>query len=183
MARKIRRLVTGHDKDGKAVIMLDGDAPNQIQRPGSPLVSTLLWVTDETPTPLSDTDNADRQIGINPPNGGSILRILEIPPEQKRTTEELEQAVAEAKRREVENPMPGVQRNPSVRATGMHRTESIDYALILEGEIHLLLDEDEADLVAGDVVVMQGTYHSWHNRSDKPCMMAFILIGADVPWK
>jgi hypothetical protein len=175
--------VTGHDAGGKAVIMLDGDAPKQFQQPGSPLTSTLLWVTDETPTPLSDTDNADREIGINPPNPGTIFRILEFPPEQKRTTEELEELVAEINRRQAENPMPGVYRNPSVRATGMHRTESIDYALVLDGEIDLLLDEEETRLKAGDVVVMQGTYHSWHNRSDKTCMMAFILVGATVPWK
>ncbi len=183
MARQIRRVVTGHDADGKAVIMLDGDAPNQNQRPGSALVSTLLWVTDETPTRLSDEDNADREIGINPPSQGSILRILEIPPEEKRSTEELEQLIADIKRREAENPMPGVYRNPSARATGMHRTESIDYALVLEGEIDLLLDEEETHLKAGDVVVMQGTYHSWQNRSGKTCMMAFILVGATVPWK
>ncbi len=182
MTRKIRRLVTGHDESGKAVILLDGDAPNQIQRPGSPLVSTLLWVTDETPTPLSDTDLADREIGINPPNQGSIFRILEIPPETKRSPEKLEELVAQINQRQAEDPMPGVQRNPSVRATGMHRTESIDYALVLEGEIHLLLDEEEALIKAGEVAVMQGTYHSWHNRSDKTCMIAFILVGAQVPW-
>jgi mannose-6-phosphate isomerase-like protein (cupin superfamily) len=147
------------------------------------LVSTLLWVTDETPTPLSDTDTAEREIGTPPPLGGSIFRILEIPPQGERSQEELERMVANTLAEQEKNPLPGIHRNPSVRATGMHRTESIDYALVLEGEIDLLLDEDETHLEAGDVVVMQGTYHSWHNRGAGPCMMAFILIGADVPWK
>ena len=183
MARGVRRVVTGHDENGKAVFLFNGDAPNQVQRPGRPTVSTLLWVTDETPAKLSGTDNAAREIGITPPMGGSILRVLEIPPETEHSAEETERLIETMMREQSENPQPGINRAPTARAMGMHRTESVDYGLVLEGGIDLLLDDSETHLTAGDIVVMQGTYHSWANRSGKTCMMAFILIGAEVPWK
>ena len=182
MPQKIRRVVTGHDKTGKAVILMDGEAKNARVRPATGLVSTLLWVTDETPYKESAKDNADREIGITPPLNGSILRILEIPPESSRSAEETA-AVLAARREEAASAQPGLQRAPDARHPGMHRTESIDYALILKGKITMLLDDSETDLKEGDVVIMQGTYHSWANRSKEPCMMAFILIGATVPWK
>ena len=183
MAKKIRRVVTGHDKNGKAVVLLDGDAPNARARPATGLVSTLLWVTDTTPAELSDTDNADREIGITPPLSGSILRILEIPPESGRSAEQDAAIAAEMRRSQAAGEQAGLQRNLAARHHGMHRTESVDYALVLSGEIDMLLDDSETHLTAGDVVVMQGTYHSWANRGREPCMMAFILIGANVPWK
>jgi hypothetical protein len=182
MARGVRRVVTGHDENGKAIFLFDGDAPNQIQSPGRPTVSTLLWVTGETPAKLSDTDNADREIGITPPLGGSILRVLEISPDTENSAEETDRLIEDMLREQSGNPQPGIHRAPSTRATGMHRTESVDYGLVLEGEIDLILDDTETHLVAGDIVVMQGTYHAWSNRSGKTCMMAFILIGAEVPW-
>ena len=182
MAKTIRRVVTGHDENGKAIILFDGESPKIMARPNG-TVSTLLWVTDETPTKLSEKEDfADRDIGIPPPIGGSIFRILEMPPQAELSDAEVQEIVETAKRQQAENPLPGMQRNPSARATGMHRTESIDYALVLEGEIDLLLDDSETHLEAGDMVVMQGTYHSWANRSGKTVMMAFILIGAEVPW-
>ena len=183
MPRKIRRVVTGHDTKGKAVVLMDSDAPNARVRPATGLVSTLLWVTDTTPAELSDRDNADREIGITPPLSGSILRILEIPPESSRSAAENAAIVEEMRRQQASGDASGIQRNPDHRHHGMHRTESVDYALILEGEIVMLLDDSETPLKTGDVVIMQGTYHAWANRSSKPCMMAFILIGAHVPWK
>ncbi|MFP6736209.1 MAG: cupin domain-containing protein [Rhodospirillales bacterium] len=183
MARGIRRVVTGHDENGKAVILFDGDAPNARVRPGRAAVSTLLWVTDDAPAQLSGSDNAEREIGITPPINGSIFRILELPPEQEKSALETERLIEDMLREQSENPQPGLYRAPTTRAMGMHRTESVDYALVLEGEIDLLLDDTETRLKAGDMVVMQGTYHAWSNRSGKTCMMAFILIGADVPWK
>ena len=183
MARGIRRVVTGHDENGKAVILFDGDAPNARVRPGRAAVSTLLWVTDDAPAQLSGSDNADQESGITPPINGSIFRILELPPEQEKSALETERLIEDMLREQSENPQPGLYRAPTKRAMGMHRTESVDYALVLEGEIALLLDDTETHLKAGDMVVMQGTYHAWSNRSGKTCMMAFILIGAEVPWK
>jgi mannose-6-phosphate isomerase-like protein (cupin superfamily) len=135
------------------------------------------------PTPNPAKDEADREIGITPPLNGSILRILEIPPESSRTAEQTAAIAAEMRRSEAAGEQQGLQRNLNARHHGMHRTESIDYALILKGEITMLLDDSETHLKEGDVVIMQGTYHSWANRGKEPCMMAFILIGAKVPWK
>ncbi len=177
MPRPIRRVVTGHDKNGKAVMIYDGSAPNARVRPNG-LVSTLMWVTDKTPYSEKTTDEGNRETGITPPIEGSIFRILEIPPESTRTADQAQAAGvggADLDR--------GLERDHNARHSGMHRTESIDYALVLEGEIDMLLDDTETHLKAGDVVIMQGTYHAWANRTNKTCMMAFILIGAHVPWK
>jgi len=181
MARPIRRVVTGHDSTGKAVILMDGNAPNQRVRPHGN-TSTVLWITDTTPAALSDSDNADREIDVPPPKSGTIFRMLEIPPAAERSAAELEGLVADMKREQAENPQPGIERNPTVAAPGLHRTESVDYALVLEGEIVLQLDDSETVVRAGDVVVMQGCNHGWANRSGRTCMMAFILVGAEVPW-
>src|SRR5690348_7970398 len=132
MPQKIRRVVTGHDKTGKAVVIMDGDAPNVRVRPATGLVSTLLWVTDETPYTESAKDEADREIGITPPLTGSILRILEIPPETSRSAADNAAIVAEMRRSEAAKEQQGLQRDLNARHHGMHRTESIDYALILK---------------------------------------------------
>jgi len=182
MPKKIRRVVTGHDDKGKAVVLFDGQATNARVRSGTGNVSTLLWMTDTTPAELSSRDAGERDTGTPPPLSGSIFRILEIQPESGRSAAE-QAAMVEQIRREQASALPGIQRNPDHRHYGMHRTESIDYALVLEGEIVMLLDDSETHLKAGDAVVMQGTYHAWANRSSKPCVIAFILIGARVPWK
>ncbi len=183
MPKKIRRVVTGHNSKGKAVVLMDGDAPNVKVRPGTGLVSTLLWVTDTAPAKLSDKDTADREIGITPPIHGTILRILEIPAGANRTPEQMA-AIRAARANEAAQAPSNLQLDLTSRHPGMHRTESVDYALVLSGEVSMLLDDDsETHLKTGDVVIMQGTYHAWSNRSDQPCTIAFILVGAEVPWK
>lgn len=140
-----RRVVTGH-AGGKAVVLQDGPAPNVKVRPGSGLVSTLLWVTDESPADLAGSaDRAAREIGIPPPRKGSIFRVVDFPPGAKGE---------------------------------MHRTPSIDYAVVLEGAIDLLLPGSEIRLRAGDVLVQQATDHGWENRSATNCRIAFVLIDA-----
>jgi len=114
----------------------------------SGLVSTLLWVTDEAPARYSAADRAAREIGIPPPALGSIFRVVDFPPAGP-------------------NPDPM-----------MHRTESVDYGIVLEGEIDMVLDDSEVRLKAGDVLVQQGTVHGWINRGKINCRVAFVLIGA-----
>jgi len=140
-----RRVVTGHDAAGRAIIVSDGPAPNVKVRP-SGLVSTLLWVTDETPADVSsNADRAKREIGIPPPEGGSIFRIVDFPPGAKGE---------------------------------MHRTRSVDYGLVMEGEIDMLLPQGKVRLRAGDVLVQQGVDHAWENHGKVGCRIAFILIDA-----
>ncbi len=174
MDHKIRRLVTTNDPSGKAVILLDGSAPNVNIREDTGFFSTLLWVTDTTPPDISsNNDAANREIGVSPPVGGSIFRIVEFPPE-KNTVEEVN-------REEWLKEMglePGSEKGEAVRHPNMHRTESIDYAVIMTGEIDLLLDDSDVHLKAGDVIVQRASNHAWVNRGDEPCRIAFILIDA-----
>ena len=165
-----RRIVTGH-RDGKAVVLFDGAAPNRRVRQASGLVSTLVWVTDESPADISGTaDRAQREIGVPPPTNGSVFRVVEFPPEGREMSRE-------AVLKEM-----GLSQQADSRHAGMHRTRSVDYAVVMEGEIDMVLDDSEVHLVAGDVLVQQGTNHAWVNRGSKPCRIAFVLIDArEIP--
>ncbi len=163
-----RRVVAGHDEDGKAVILYDGEATN-IRTPTKEITSTLLWVTDDTPADNDGTeDAADRQIGIPPPETGSIFRIVEFAPEGSQGDAEGAAYIGGA----------GAIQQEGRRHPGMHITNSIDYAVIMSGEIYMMVDEDEVLLEAGDVVVQRGNNHAWSNRGTEPCRIAFVLIGA-----
>ena len=167
--KPVRRVVTGH-RDGRAVVIHDGAAPNQKLRQASGLVSTLLWVSDETPADIAGTaDRSQREIGVPPPPNGSIFRVVDFPPEEGARSRD-------AILREM-----GVAEHGSARHHGMHRTRSIDYAVVLEGEIDMLLDDSEVHLKTGDVLVQQGTNHAWVNRGKGNCRIAFVLIDAREP--
>jgi mannose-6-phosphate isomerase-like protein (cupin superfamily) len=164
-----RRVVTGH-AGGRSVVLYDGPAPNRKLRQATGLVSTLLWVTAESPADISGSaDRAEREVGVPPPPNGSIFRLVEFPPGTKEMSRE---AVLEEM---------GVGSQGEAKHPGMHRTRSIDYAVVLEGEIDMLLDDSEVHLAAGDVLVQQGTNHAWVNRGSKPCQVAFVLIDAHNP--
>jgi quercetin dioxygenase-like cupin family protein len=164
--KPVRRIVTGH-RDGKAVVLFDSAAPNQKLRAASGLVSTVLWVTDETPADLGGSvDRSLREIGVPPPPEGTVFRIVDFPPETgARSRDAILQEM-------------GVSDQGGARHAAMHRTNSVDYAIVLEGEIDMLLDDSEVHLAAGDVLVQQGTNHAWVNRGARPCRIAFVLIDA-----
>lgn len=177
MQRNTRRVVTGHDKDGKAIVLSDGPAQNvKVRKVAAGLVSTLLWVTDETPADISGAaDRADREIGVAPPSRGSVLRIVDFPP----VTGDVAAIDNAAMTREM-----GLGHDHGgspARHPFTHRTRSIDYAIVLEGEIDMLLDDSEVRLRAGDVLVQQGTNHAWVNNGTQPCRVAFVLIDAEAP--
>lgn len=171
MAKRIRRVVTGHDRSGKAVVILDG-APKRVVTPPGGITDTLLWVTETTPAVFLDKDGGDRDVGIPPPVTGSIFRVVEFAPEKDSAPDD-----GTALQSRIGGHAPAGAAKP--RHPGMHRTRSIDYAIVMEGEIDMLVDEGEVHLRAGDVLVQQGTNHAWVNRGDKPCVVAFILIGAE----
>jgi len=168
--KPVRRVVTGH-RDGRAVVLFDSAAPNQKLRQASGLVSSLLWVTDEAPADISGkADRAAREIGVPPPPDGSIFRVVDFPPESGTRSRE-------AVLKEM-----GVADHGGARHAAMHRTRSVDYAIVIEGAIDMLLDDSEVHLEAGDVLVQQGTNHAWVNRGDRPCRIAFVLIDArEIP--
>lgn len=175
MAAPIRRIVTGKDADGKAIVVTDGMTGNVRQRPETGVANTLLWVTDRSPADLSDSaDAGERKVGVAPPPSGTIFRIVEFAPEKSLKTDyETRLRVVRSLGLMPEGPSRDHPRDP-----GMHRTATIDYAVVLSGEIEMLLDDSEIHLKAGDTIVQRGTNHAWVNRGDQPCRVAFVLVDA-----
>jgi mannose-6-phosphate isomerase-like protein (cupin superfamily) len=178
--KSIRRVVVGHDPQGKAVALFDGDIAPKQRTPGGNGV-TNLWITGEFPVDLNGaTDKAQTQVGVPPRANGTIFRIVDFPPAS---------AAAAPSHAEHEKILTGMGIDPATqgyaRHRNSHRTKSIDYAIILDGEIDMLMDDTEVHLKAGDVLVQQGTNHAWVNNSGKICRVAFILIDANTPaaWK
>jgi mannose-6-phosphate isomerase-like protein (cupin superfamily) len=168
-----RRVVTGHDASGRAVVLIDGNAPNAKVRKATGLTSTLLWVTEESPADnAGGVDSADREIGVAPPLRGSIFRVVDFP-------SAAEAGAVDNAAMLKEMGLAGGHTDP--RNAAMHRTRSIDYAVVISGEIDMLLDDSEVHLGAGDVLVQRGTNHAWVNRGKENCRIAFVLIGADEP--
>jgi len=175
MDNAVRRVVTSHEADGKAVVLFDGAPTKMRNSPESGVKSWLLWVNDQTPADISGTqDRGERVIGIPPPPGGAVFRIVEFHPvdESKLPRDYMTRTM-------------GADHAPSKgwppRHPSMHRTRSIDYAVVMSGEIDMLLDDSEVHLKAGDVLVQQGTNHAWVNRGAEPCRIAFVLIDAVEP--
>jgi quercetin dioxygenase-like cupin family protein len=143
MPVKVRRVVTGHDENGKAKVVKDSRLEGLHGRKG--FQHTLVWATDSLPPVLTEDDPASWEIGTTISNG-SVFRIIQYDP-----------GVAER----------------------WHATDSIDYAIILSGEIDMQLDEGEVHLSAGDVLVQRATIHNWVNRGNAPCVIAFVLIATE----
>ena len=175
MANSTRRIVTGHDTHGRAMVLYDTPAPvfHPKNRPGVEV--TTLWVTTETPTSLTDaTDRTQGQVALIPPANGTVFRIVEFSPEK----EWIDQIDREAARESfasfgAEQALDEAEEPPHPL---MHKTETIDYAIALSGECYLVLDDSEVLVTAGDVIIQRGTNHAWSNRSDQPCRIAFVLI-------
>ena len=176
LSEDIRRVVTTVDKDGKAVVLFDGANPHKVVRPNRSVTSRLVWVTDQTPADISGTtDRAAANIGIAPPHNGSVFRIIDIPP----TPPEIETLEQDYLHKHIGDHAPKMGLPP--RHPLMHRTLTIDYAIIMHGEIDMLLDDSEVHLKAGDVLIQQGTNHAWVNRGTEPCRIAFVLIESKEP--
>ena len=143
----LRRVVTGHDANQVATVLIDGPATNNAGALGRPRV--LMWCTDQAPCDIAIgtaiEDMGARKLGTSPPPGGTRFTINDFPP----------------------------------GATGaMHRTETVDYCLVLAGEIDMEMDRETIHLKAGDVVIQRGTNHAWINRGTEPARIAFVLIDA-----
>lgn len=147
-----RRVVTGHDRNGKSIVASDGPPPNVLKIGRRGVTFFELWNTEPSPVSVTPagSEPTDRPIRIPPPPQGTILRILDF--------------------------FPGMSQKGGSPQAMIHRTETIDYGIVLEGEIFLVLDDSETRLEAGDVVIQRGTNHAWDNRSDRLARMAFILV-------
>jgi len=171
--KPIRRIVTGHDARGRAVILEDAPAKavrTVPERPGYRAVN--VWRTTATPAVIGEADSIDAHKGIAPPKNGNILRIIDFPPEP---------ADPQELKRRLHATFGGMYQDAehdkgSAKHPGMHRTRTVDYAIILEGEIWSVMDEGETLMHAGDVLIQRGTNHAWANRSKSTCRIAFVLI-------
>lgn len=171
MPGKVRRIVTGVNSAGRSCIVSDTRLPTAEVKPGEP-VRAGLWITNSAPASSKASDPVpDGVIARTPPEhrGGTVVRITEFPPDQVRAY-----SPDDLRRR-------GCKTTPerSARHPGFHATDTVDYAICLEGEIWAVLDEDETLMRPGDVLIQRGTYHAWANRSASVCRMAFILIDAE----
>jgi quercetin dioxygenase-like cupin family protein len=173
MVRKIRRIVTGHDARGRSIFVSDGPSPHVLTIGGrTDFALTNLWVTDSAPARnVGSADAADRAVVLEPPKNGSIFRVVEFPPE---TGQAFDRTTAFSAMGADHAMDPDASRHP-----GMHKTDTVDYAIVLAGEIWALMDEGETLMKAGDCLVQRGTNHAWANRSDGPCLVAFILVSAE----
>jgi mannose-6-phosphate isomerase-like protein (cupin superfamily) len=173
-AQPTRRVVTGNDANGKSYFVHDGPTPGQVDL--GLAVDDEIWIDDPaSPDPGAIDDPAQSEkFFLEPPKNGSIVRIFTFLPQDQAPTdpEEFAKLLSEAGARFDTR---GVMEEES---PGMHTTQTIDYGIVLSGEVYLELDEGEVHLSAGDVVVQRGTRHAWHNRSSEPCKIAFILIGS-----
>lgn len=172
----IQRIVTGHDADGRAMIVSQGPLPTVVEIAAIPgTVFHEVWSTSGNPVPIDN--GADPTVGalmLSPPKQGTRFRFVDIPPD---TSEFL--ACGATKMQEAFTQV-GDTHASTVRADSphplMHRTESIDYGVVIDGEMTLVLDDSEVALAPGSVVVQRGTNHAWANRSNRPCRMLFVLI-------
>lgn len=165
--QKFRRIVTGHDENNTAIFLEDQLCPNRFATGGcETFVINELWKMDQTPggekmgcdnvAPYTDPATS---FTLNPPACGNVFRIIEFPPDGELGMKE-----------------DGVTPEEPI----MHRTPSVDYAVILKGECYAVMDGGETLMKEGDVLIQRGTIHAWSNRSDKPCLILFVLCGADA---
>lgn len=173
----IRRVVTGHDEQGKAIVIEDGPAPFVHLNPARPdYSSTDIWRTQAMPAPIAaradePTLGPRRQL---PTRNGTVVRINVMPPDDQ-SIDQMSAAQSQAFFASLGNAA-GATFGKGGRHPMMHRTETIDYAIVIDGEVTMLLDDSEVVLRAGDVLVQCGTNHAWVNRSGKPCTIAFVLV-------
>lgn len=157
---KFRRIVTAHDENGKAIFAEDQICPNRFAIGGCEnFVTNEIWRQNNTPAD-NDGEYVDAtacEFNINPAPEGNVFRIMQFPPDGELGMKE-----------------DGVTPEPPM----MHRTASLDYAMVLEGEVYAVIDDDEKLMKKGDILIQRGTIHAWSNRSDKPCIILFVLSSA-----
>jgi mannose-6-phosphate isomerase-like protein (cupin superfamily) len=173
-ASDIRRIVTTLDVNNKSTTLFDSKVPLEVGKSGMP--GAVLWVTDSSPAGFSQQDTGKRPIGISPPDNGTVLRVVEFPPVDDARLATMDPnfmmkvvgSTAPARGVPPTNPME-------------HRTRTVDYAIIMSGEIDMMLDDKTVHLKTGDVVVQQATNHAWLNHGKEPCRVLFVLMDSKQP--
>lgn len=175
--KTFRRIVTGHDTEGKAIVLSDA-APERTYMIGGPNGAKFheVWNTRQSPAFIDSIPRDPEETGLvlGPPKGGTRIRVIDFPPEG----EEIRNLTHDEASEHFKS-MGGEEASKAGQGAPhplMHRTATIDYGIVLEGEMTLIVDKGEVAIKAGDIIIQRGTNHAWANRSDKVCRMAFVLI-------
>ena len=172
----MRRIITGHNKDGKSIITMDGPPARSIGEDVGGLFE--LWNTDGNDVNSSDViDRADEDITLSPPDEGTKFRYFQINPLPEGVPDEMMQEIAADAFEKIgaANHRVDTSKHPA-----MHKTETIDYIILLKGDVTLLLDEEEVNLKPFDVVVQRGTNHAWVNNGKEPALLVAVLIDSKI---
>jgi mannose-6-phosphate isomerase-like protein (cupin superfamily) len=178
----VRRVVTGRDADGRSVLLFDGAAPHVAENPNWPGAGlTVLWESRESPADnRGSADPTDRPLGVHTPPSGTSFMIWTRPPDsalEAMSAEELERAAVPM----IEGAASAAPDAESRVPAAMHVTDTLDYMVVLSGELTLIVDEGETTLGPGDVVIDRGVRHSWANRGAEAAIAAIVTIDA-LPW-
>jgi hypothetical protein len=169
-----RRVVTAIDENGKSYIAEDGPTPASRTvdaRPG--YVVNNIWITGAAPDVVGAPDGIEAHEGVLPPPGGTVLRVIDYPPDPEDPEELARQFEGMFGKLFEDAGRPGGEgAHP-----GMHTTETVDYAIVIEGELTAIMETEETVLGPGDVLIQRGTNHAWSNKSGKPAKVAFVLVG------
>jgi mannose-6-phosphate isomerase-like protein (cupin superfamily) len=173
-----RRIVTGHTRDGRATVVQDGQPPRSDEMKHTPgMASALVWATPAEPVvPFHGTDPTPGVTSFVPEPGATRLIRVVFPPDSVFGHEDFDPVAAAAEQRETS---PGLAEKFETDSPGMHTTDTVDYGVLLRGEIVLELDAGhQVALAPGDIVVQNGTRHAWRNPGSEPAHMLFVIIGA-----
>ena len=172
----MRRIITGHNNEGKSIITLDGPPARTIGEDVGGLFE--IWNTDGNLIDTTDSiDRADTDIVLSPPENGSKFRYFQINPTPEGVPMEMMQEIAADA---FEKIGAAHHRVDTSKHPAMHKTNTIDYIILLKGDVTLVLDEEEVTLEPHDVVVQRGTNHAWVNNGDEPALLIAVLIDSDL---
>ena len=172
----MRRIITGHNAEGKSVITIDGPPARSLSENEGGLYE--LWNTDGNEiNTLDDIDRADSEVLLSPPVGGTKFRYFQINPTPEGVPADLIEAATAAA---FEKMGAAHHRIDTTRHPAMHKTKTIDYIILLKGDVTLLLDEEEVDLKPFDVVVQRGTNHAWVNNGSETALFIAVLIDSNL---
>jgi len=172
----MRRVVTGHDEEGKSIVVLDGPPAKSIGEDVGGLFE--LWNTDGNLINTKDRiDRADDEILLSPPKNGSKFRYFQINPTPEGVPMDVLQNMAPDA---FEKIGASHHRIDTSKHPAMHKTDTIDYIILLEGDVTLILDKEEVVIKPHDVVVQRGTNHAWVNNGNNPALLIAVLIDSDL---
>ena len=172
----MRRVVTGHDKNGKSIVVLDGPPARSIGEDVGGLFE--LWNTDGNIINTQDNiDRADDEIILSPPSNGSKFRYFQINPTPEGIPMDIMQDIAADAFDKIGA---AHHRIDTTKHPAMHKTETIDYIILLKGDVTLILDQEEVDIKPFDVVVQRGTNHAWVNNGSDPALLIAVLIDSEL---